>query len=229
MKHQVLENPVKNQTSSDLYLAAIACLTVTFYLTANILAVKAIIVGDLVLFDAGTITFPFAYMLGDTLTEIWGFQTARRVIWITFFCNALLIGFTSLGLLIPAPDYTPGVDAAYAQIFGYVPRIVAASLIAFLFGELSNAWMMEKIREKTGRKLLFVRTIGSSALGYVFDTAIFVLIAFGGTAPVRDLMSMIGVQYITKLGVEAIAGTPLAYALIACLRRRCTQSVLKSR
>lgn len=221
MKNQVLDNPVKNQTADSFTpLTVIACLLVAFYLTANIMAVKVISIGGVALFDAGTVTFPFAYMLGDALTEVWGFRTAKKVIFLTFVCNIILVAATALGLVLPAPDYMAETTAAYAAVFTYVPRIVAASLLAFLGGELSNAWVMVKIKEKTGEKHLWLRTIGSSAVGYVFDTVIFVLAAFAGTSPARDLLTMIAAQYCMKLGLEAIGGTPLAYGLIALLKRR---------
>lgn len=219
MKNQVLENPVKNQNESFTSLTVISCLMVTFYLIANIMAVKVISIGGIALFDAGTVTFPFAYMLGDALTEVWGFRTAKKVIFVTFLCNIILVAATSLGLILPAPDYMAETTAAYAGVFTYVPRIVAASLLAFLGGELSNAWVMEAIKKRTGKKYLWIRTIGSSAVGYIFDTVIFVLVAFWGTSPVRDLLTMIVAQYFMKLGLEAIGGTPLAYGLIAWLKR----------
>ena len=97
---------------------------------------------------------------------------------------------------------------------------IAASLIAFLIGEITNAWVLVKIREKTGENHLWARLIGSSAVGYLFDTTIFVLVAFAGTSPVADLISMIGIQYFAKLGIEAVCGTPLAYGLIGYLKKK---------
>lgn len=223
MNNQVLENPVKNQTlkvGGFSPLVVVTALLVTAYLTANIMAVKLISVAGVTLFDAGTLIFPLAYMLGDVLTEIWGFKTARKVIFLTFFCNLILVGFTTLGLFVPTPDYMAETDAAYAAIFTAVPRILIASFIAFLTGELSNAYLMERIKMKTGERLLAVRTIGSSIVGHLLDTGLFVIIAFAGTAPVADLVSMVVVQYFVKLGIEALAGTPLAYAIINYLKKK---------
>jgi uncharacterized integral membrane protein (TIGR00697 family) len=200
-------------------LVIIAALMVTSYLTANVMAVKLVSFGGVALFDAGTITFPVAYMLGDILTEIWGFRVAKKVIWLTFICNIILVAATAIGVLLPSPDYLRETADAYAAVFTYVPRIVLASLIAFLCGELSNAFFMEKIKRWTKGRYLWARTIGSSTVGYVFDTVLFVLIAFGGTAKPSDLLSLIAAQYAMKLGVEALCGTPLAYAAIYLLRR----------
>lgn len=219
MKKQVLENPAKNQ-DNGYFLMIIACLLVTIYLTSNIMAVKIINIGGVSLFDAGTITFPFAYMLGDALTEVWGFKVAKKVIILSFICNIIMVGCTALGLILPAPDYMAETTYAYSIIFGYVPRIVIASLLAFLCGELLNAWTLVKIKEKTGSKKLWARTIGSSVVGHLVDTTIFVFVAFAGTTPFWDCISMIWIQYIAKLGIEALAGTPLAYGLITWLKRK---------
>ncbi len=222
MPQQVPENPAKNRNAFTP-LVVIAALMVTCYLTANIMAVKLVEVFGVALFDAGTVTFPLAYMLGDILTELWGFKTAKKVIWLTFFCNILLVASTWLGVVLPAPEYMAETSAAYAHIFTYVPRIVLASLVGFLGGELTNAFFMEKIKSWTRGRHLWMRTIGSSAAGYVFDTVLFVLIAFVGTAPLSDLMIMMAAQYAAKLVLEALGGTPLAYAAIHFLRKKYVQ------
>ncbi len=239
--NQVLDNPVKNQTATPHALAAsgsmpvsgsasdfnalviVAALMITTYLTANLMAVKLVNLFGLTLFDAGTITFPIAYMLGDVATEIWGYRTSKKLIWLTFACNLLLVSATTIGLFLPSPDYMAATDHAYAAIFTVTPRILAASLAAFLVGELVNARIMERMKNSVrfGSRPLWTRTIGSSAVGYLFDTGLFVIIAFARTAPARDLMIMIIAQYLAKVLIEAVGGTPLAYAAIGFLKRRC--------
>lgn len=221
---KVSENPFKTEKQSRIVhshtaLMTVTALFVTLYLVSNVMAVKVISIFGLFYFDAGTITFPFAYMLGDVLTEIWGFKTARRVIWMTFFCNIMMVMCTQVGVWLPSPDYLSETADAYNHIFTYVPRIVIGSLTGFLLGELSNAWLMEKIREKTKGKKLWVRTIGSSAVAYWFDSLPFVLIAFLGVVSTRDLLLMIAFQYGAKLLIEAFFGTPMAYAVIHAIRR----------
>ena len=135
--------------SSHTALMIVTALFVTLYLVSNVMAVKVISIFGLFYFDAGTITFPFAYMLGDVLTEMWGFKTAKKVIWMTFFCNILMVLCTQIGVWLPSPDYLDATANAYNHIFSYVPRIVIGSLVGFLLGELSNAWLMVKIKEKT--------------------------------------------------------------------------------
>lgn len=190
----------------------------TLYLVSNVMAVKVICILDYPTFDAGTITFPFAYMLGDVLTEIWGYRTAKKVIWITFLCNIILVVCTQIGVWLPSPDYLQETANAYNHLFTYVPRIVVGSLVGFLLGELSNAWIMDWMKRKTEGKFLWLRTIGSSIVGYFFDTVPFVLIAFVGIVSTRDLLLMLATQYVMKLGIEAFFGTPMAYAVIAWVK-----------
>ena len=221
--NKVSENPsknrIKNQMNNHTALMVVTALFVTSYLVSNIMAVKVISLFGLFYFDAGTIVFPFAYMLGDVLTEIWGYRTARKVIWLTFMCNIIMVVCTQIGVWLPSPDYLDETANAYNHIFSYVPRIVVASLTGFLLGELSNAWLMEKIKKITGNKRLWVRTIGSSAVAYLFDSLPFVLIAFLGVVSTHDLLMMIAFQYGAKLLIEAIFGTPLAYAAVHAIRK----------
>lgn len=228
--NKVSGNPFKNRVgmlrrsgspsvSNQTALMIVTALFVTLYLISNTMAVKVIGIFNLFYFDAGTITFPFAYMLGDVLTELWGFRISKRVIWTTLFCNILMVVCTQVGVWLPSPDHLSETAQAYNHIFGYVPRIVLASLTGFLLGELSNAWLMVKIREKTKGKHLWVRTIGSSAIGYMFDSVPFVLIAFAGMVTARELVLMIVFQYMSKLVIETVFGTPMAYAAIRYIRK----------
>ena len=216
---KVSDNPLKNRKDSQTALMAVTAIFVTLYLVSNIMAVKVIGLFNLFYFDAGTITFPFAYMLGDVLTEVWGYRTTRKVIWLTLLCNILLVLCTQIGVWLPSPDYLAESEAVYNAMFSYVPRIVFASLVGFLLGELSNAWFMERIKQKTHGRHLWVRTIGSSAIAYVFDSLPFVLIAFLGVVSTRDLVMMIIFQYFSKLSIEVLFGTPMAYAAIYGIKR----------
>lgn len=211
-------NSNKNLNSNAFIV--VTALFVTLYVVSNIMAVKVISLFGLFYFDAGTITFPFAYMLGDVITEMWGYKTARKVIFTTFLCNIVVVVCTQIGVYLPSPDYLDVTAQAYNTMFTYVPRIVVASLTGFLLGELSNAWLMEKIKRWTAGKHLWVRTIGSSAVAYVFDSLPFVLIAFAGVVSTHDLVMMILFQYGAKLLIEAVLGTPMAYAVVRVLRRR---------
>ncbi len=218
--NKVSENPLKNRFDKSDSYAIIAVFFTVCYIVSNIMAVKVIGVFGLFYFDAGTITFPLAYMLGDVLTEIWGYRTARKTIILAFLCNVFVVICTQIGVWLPSPDYLDTTSTAYNTIFSYVPRIVVASLTGFLLGELSNAWIMDKMKKITNGKHLWFRTIGSSIVGYIFDTVPFVLIAFAGSLTTRDILLMIVSQYIIKIAIEALFGTPMAYALIAFLRKK---------
>ena len=115
---KVSEHPFKkNRMSSHTALMPVTALFVTLYLVSNVMAVKVNSIFGLFYFDAGTITFPFAYMLGDVLTEMWGFKTAKKVIWMTFFCNILMVICTQIGVWLPSPDYLDQTAQAYNHIF----------------------------------------------------------------------------------------------------------------
>ncbi|MBR5830804.1 MAG: queuosine precursor transporter, partial [Tidjanibacter sp.] len=158
--NKVSENPFKNRISKQSLLVVVTALFVTLYLVSNVMAVKVISISGLPCFDAGTITFPFAYMLGDVLTEIWGYRTTRKVIWVTLLCNVLMVLFTQIGVWLPSPDYLAATEEAYNALFNYVPRIVLGSLVGFLLGELSNAWVMARLKKATEGRHLWLRTIG---------------------------------------------------------------------
>ena len=217
---KVSDNPLKNRATGGNALMIVTALFVTLYLVSNIMAVKVVALAGVFYFDAGTITFPFAYMLGDVLTELWGFRTAKRVIWATFVCNIILVVCTQVGVWLPSPEYLSATAEAYNHIFSYVPRIVVGSLAGFLLGELSNAWVMERIKIRMSGRRLWVRTIVSSMVGYLFDTLPFVLIAFAGVVTTRELIMMLLFQYFAKLIIEAAMGTPMAYAVIHWVRRQ---------
>ena len=157
--------------------------------------------------------------VGDVLTEIWGYKTAKKVIYLTFICNLIMTLATYIGVLLPGASYLSEVNNAYEVIFTYTPRILIASLIAFLLGELTNAKVMELVKKATKEKYLFIRTILSSMAGYIFDTGVFVILAFYGTCKLGDLFTMIIVQYFIKVIIEAILATPLAYLIVGYLKK----------
>lgn len=216
MKNKVVENPLKNHEFN--YLVIITAIMITCYLTSNLMAVKVINILGYSWFDAGTIVFPLAYMLGDVLTEIWGYKVAKKVIYLTFICNIIMTMFTYIGVFMPTPSYLGEIENAYNTVFTFTPRILIASLVGFLAGELSNAKTMEIIKNITKEKYLFVRTILSSVVGYIFDTGLFVIIAFLGIVPIGDIIIMIVAQYFIKIIIESIFATPIAYLVINYLK-----------
>lgn len=196
---------------------ACAALFVTCLLTANTIAAKLVVVGGVVL-TAGIVIFPVSYVVGDVLTEVWGYGAARRVIWLGFACNALMVMAIWVGGRLPAAPFWKG-DAAYAEILGQTPRIVVASFLAYLAGEFANSFVLAKLKIATRGRWLWMRTIGSTVVGQALDSGVFVALAFAGTVPGAVLARLVGGQWLFKVLYEA-AATPLTYAAVAWLKAR---------
>jgi len=197
----------------------VACtaLFVTCLLTANTIAAKLVTLGGVTL-TAGIVIFPISYVLGDVLTEVWGYAAARRVIWLGFACNALMVAAVWLGGELPAAPFWKG-QAAYQEILGHAPRILLASFAAYLVGEFANAFVLAKLKIATEGRWLWVRTIGSTVVGQGFDSVVFVTLAFAGMMPASALAGLVGAQWAVKVAYEA-AATPLTYAAVAWLKSR---------
>lgn len=194
----------------------VAALFVTSLIVSNIIAVKLIDVAGMIL-PAAIIIFPISYILGDVLTEVYGFARARQVIWLGFLCNLFAVIAISIGGLLPAAGFWGGQDA-YEMILGAVPRILAASFIAYLVGELVNAYVLARLKVAMEGRHLWVRTIGSTLAGQLLDSAIFITIAFAGIMPAEVLLAAIVTQWLVKSAYEALA-TPLTYAVVGFLKR----------
>lgn len=190
---------------------------IALFITANLMATKLVSIFGMIL-PAAVIAYPFTFLLGDVLTEMYGFKAASQVILLGFFTSLIVVLWTALGIVLPYPTTWTG-QAHYAYIFGLVPRIMVGSFIGYLFGETSNAWTMAVIKRVTGEQLLAVRTIGSSVVGQILDTLLFFGIAFYGTMPDNVLFTMMLTQYMFKVGCEVFAGTPMAYLLIGWIKR----------
>src|SRR5881396_4266648 len=192
-----------------------AALFVTCLLTANTIATKLITVGGVVL-TAGIVIFPLSYVLGDVLTEVWGYAAARRVIWLGFACNALMVVAIWVGAEVPPAPFWKG-QGAYEEILGQTPRILAASFAGYLAGEFANSFVLAKMKILTRGRWLWTRTIGSTVVGQALDSAVFVALAFAGSVPLGVLGGIMVGQWIVKVLYEA-AATPLTYAAVAWLK-----------
>ena len=199
------------------HLDTITALFVAVLLISNIASAKIVQFGFLT-FDGGTLLFPLSYIFGDILTEVYGYDRSRKVIWLGFAAAILMsITFMAVGALPPAAEWTS--QAAYDQILGFTPRIVLASLIAYFAGEFSNSFTLAKLKIKTQGRHLWVRTIGSTLVGQVVDTLIFSLIAFSGVIPGSLLVTLIISNYVFKCGVE-ILFTPATYWITGWLKQQ---------
>jgi uncharacterized integral membrane protein (TIGR00697 family) len=197
----------------------VACtaLFVTCLLAANTIAAKLVTIGGLTL-TAGIVIFPISYVLGDVLTEVWGYAATRRVIWLGFACNALMVAAVWLGGELPPAPFWKG-QPAYEEILGHAPRILLASFAAYLVGEFANAFVLARLKIATGGRWLWVRTIGSTVVGQGLDSMVFVTLAFAGGVPAAALAGIVGAQWAVKVAYETSA-TPLTYAAVAWLKSR---------
>jgi queuosine precursor transporter len=205
----------------DLVMAAF----VTILLLSNVLGAGKVAVIHLPVvgewpFGAGILFFPISYVIGDVLTEVYGFARARRCIWAG---TAALLFMAFMAMVVvalpPARDWTG--QSAYEQVFGQVPRIVFASILAFWAGEFTNSIVLAKMKLWTRGKHLWTRTIGSTVVGQGVDSLIFYPLAFWGAAGwTNDLViTVLLTQWVLKVGWEAIL-TPVTYAVVGLLKRR---------
>ncbi|MHB0829476.1 MAG: queuosine precursor transporter [Schaalia turicensis] len=194
---------------------------VAFLLISNIAGTKvtALDAGPIhLVFDGGAILFPLTYVLGDVLSEVYGFRRARRVIVLGFVASVLA---SLTFLLVQVAPVGPGYDnqAAFEAVLGFVPRIVAASISGYLAGQLINALVLVKIRERWGADHLWARLVGSTVVGELFDTVLFCTIAFIGVIPGAEFANYIITGYVYKVGVEIVL-LPITYRVIAFVRNR---------
>jgi queuosine precursor transporter len=199
------------------HLDSITALFVAVLLISNIASTKILNLGPLT-FDGGTLLFPLSYIFGDILTEVYGYGRSRKVIWLGFMAAAVMsVTLAIVGVLPPAADWPN--QAAYEAILGQTPRIVVASLIAYFAGEFSNSVILAKLKVATEGRQLWLRTISSTLLGQLLDTALFVLIAFTGTVPTGVLLAIAVSNYLFKCGVEVLF-TPITYWITGWLKQQ---------
>lgn len=205
-----------NSIKNFKYLDVITAFFVTVLLISNVASSKIVQIGPLSL-DGGTFLFPLTYIFGDILTEVYGFKKARKVIWLGVFANLLMaLTFMIVGILPSASDWPN--QSAYMAILGWTPRIVLASITAYFAGEFVNSVILSKLKVLTRGKWLFSRTIGSTLVGQLVDTLIFITVAFWGVLPNELLISLIISNYLFKTGVEVLF-TPLTYKAVNFLKK----------
>jgi uncharacterized integral membrane protein (TIGR00697 family) len=174
--------------------------------------------GEQWIFGAGILFFPLGYVIGDVLTEVYGYARARRVIWVGF-AALLFMAFMSLVVvaLPPAPGWQG--QAAYESVFGQVWRIVFASITAFWAGEFVNSYVMARMKIWTGGKHLWSRTIGSTVVGQGIDSIIFYPLAFLGIWSNAQVISVMITNWLLKVGWEVVL-TPVTYGVVGWLKRK---------
>jgi queuosine precursor transporter len=206
---------INNKEFSPVFLA-VTCFFITCLLISNIIAGKLALFWGITL-PAAVIIFPLTYLFGDVLTEVYGYERTRLVIWLGFAANLLMSLAFLATIALPHPGFWPHQEA-YATVLGFTPRVVAASLIAYVAGEFSNSFVLSKVKILTRGRWLWIRTIGSTAAGQAIDTILFITAAFLGIVPSMVLMEMILAQYIWKVAYE-VAATPMTYAIVGWIKR----------
>lgn len=198
------------------YFDACVIFFVAFLVIANICATKIIQIGPFV-FDGGAVTFPLTYILGDVISEVYGFKAAKRAIKYGFIVSIMAsLVFYLVGIAPIGPGYQD--QDAFISVLGFVPRIVAASLCGYLFGEWLNSYVLVYLKNRYGEKQLWIRLIGSTLAGEFVDSLIFCTIAFIGIIPFVDFVNYVAVGYVYKVGVEVVF-LPLTYLVIAWVKK----------
>lgn len=197
----------------DLVMAAF----VAILLLSNIIgAAKLSTLGGFT-FGAGILFFPLGYVIGDVLTEVYGYARARRCIW-AGFCAMLFMAFMSWVVVSLPPAAGWDGQPAYESVFGQVPRIVFASILAFWAGELANSFVLAKMKILTRGKYLWTRTIGSTVVGQGVDSLIFYPLAFLGIWSNDQVLTVMVTNWAMKVGWEAVL-TPVTYVFVNAFKR----------
>ena len=216
----------RSTARSYKYLDALTTAFVVILLVSNLIAQKICLIGPFAVagwsigpfaVSGAVLLFPVTYIFGDVFTEVYGFAASRRAIWLGFFGTALLYLIGAIVISLPsAPGWRN--QQAFATVFGFIPRILAASLIAFWAGEFANSYTMARLKLITNGSKLWTRTIGSTVVGQAVDTFLVIVLTFGGIYPVRTLFNIIATGYALKVGYEVVA-TPITYLVINWLKR----------
>ena len=188
----------------------------TCLLISNILATKILMIGPWAA-PAGVLIFPIAYILNDVITEVWGFAKARLIIWTGFGVNVLAVVFFTVGIVVPGAPFWQNQEA-FATILGNTPRIVAASMSAYLVGSFLNAFIMSRMKVMTNGKGFSGRAILSTLVGESADSFIFIIIAFAGIFPMGVLVTMIFTQAMLKTVYEILI-LPITVWVVSFVKR----------
>jgi len=189
----------------------------TLLIVANLMAVKLISIGSFVV-PVAVIAYPLTFLVTDTISEIFGRKTATKIVWLGFVMNILMVILIYLGTIIPSAAFWQGQEA-YETILGSVPRIVVASMVAYLASQHHDVFAFYFWRKATKDKFLWLRNNASTMVSQGIDTVLFISIAFVGTVPNAVLFNMLLGQYLIKLIIAAV-DTPFCYLLVGLIRRK---------
>lgn len=207
---------MKKENYSKIFII-LCSLNITCLLISNIITVKTINILGLI-FTAGDILFPITYILNDVFTEVYGFKKSRFIIWISFFCNLIMVTIFGITIALPV-DETFEMQSALVNILGSTPRILLASFISFLVGNFANSIVLSKMKVRTEGKYLALRTITSTLIGEGLDTVLFIPIVFVGTLDLKSILLLMLDTYTLKVLLEAIL-TPITYKVVKFIKRK---------
>ena len=185
-------------------------------IAANLLETKVIQVGSLTV-TAGLLVFPSSYIINDCIAEVWGFKKARLIIWSGFAMNFFVVALGLIAVAIPAAPFWEG-EEHFNFVFGMAPRIVAASLMAFLVGSFLNAYVMSKMKVASQGRNFSARAIWSTVVGETADSLIFFPVAFGGVIAWKELLIMMGIQIVLKSMYEVII-LPVTIRVVKAIKK----------
>ncbi|MBI5087275.1 MAG: queuosine precursor transporter [Acidobacteria bacterium] len=198
------------------YFDSLVVVFVTVLLISNLFGPKICAVGPFRISGA-QLLFPITYIFGDIFTEVYGYAGSRRAIWLGFFGSVLMAVMGMVVVWLPAaPDFKD--QAAFATVFDFVPRMVAASMAAYWAGEFANSYVLARMKVWTGGKQLWSRTIGSTVVGQLVDSAVVMTLAFAGKESWATILNLIFSGYVGKVAYEALA-TPVTYFVVNRLKR----------
>ena len=185
-------------------------------IAANLLETKVIQVGSLTV-TAGLLVFPISYIINDCIAEVWGFKKARLIIWSGFAMNFFVVALGLIAVAIPSAPFWEG-EEHFNFVFGMAPRIVAASLMAFLVGSFLNAYVMSKMKVASQGRNFSARAIWSTVVGETADSLIFFPVAFGGVIAWKELLIMMGIQIVLKSMYEVII-LPVTIRVVKAIKK----------
>ena len=185
-------------------------------IAANLLETKVIQIGSLTV-TAGLLVFPISYIIHDCIAEVWGFKKARLIIWSGFAMNFFVVALGLIAVAIPAAPFWEG-EEHFDFVFGMAPRIVAASLMAFLVGSFLNAYVMSKMKVASQGRNFSVRAIWSTVVGEAADSLIFFPVAFGGVIAWKELLIMMGIQIVLKSLYEVMI-LPVTIRVVKAIKK----------
>lgn len=199
------------------YYPQLAMIFVGLLLTANTIGEKPLLFGAIIL-PAGLLLFPITYLLGDMLTEVYGFAASRRVIWMGMLCNLFMALMCKIAISLPALGTWEKTDA-YAQVLGSSSRLMVISVFTYFCGEFINAYIVAKLKVRMQGRLFWARALCGSWIGEGIETGLFIPLAFYGTMPNEVLLNLAGFYYSFKV-LYALCAMPIANKLVKILKKK---------